>query len=119
MIDLALDPTTGDLLITDFDLSIVTGVNQVAQNLAIRLRFFLAEWYLDLTAGVPYYQYFLVKAPNQIQIESFLKEEIANTRGVSEITEFSSSFNPDVRSYNVNFSVIALNDTLQIQMEIP
>ena len=119
MNDLALDPTTGDLLITDFDLSLVTGTDQVAQNLAIRLRFFLGEWYLDNTAGIPYYEYILIKAPNEIQVESFLKEEISGTNGVTQITAFSSSFTPATRSYNVSFSVIALTATLQIEMEIP
>lgn len=119
MIDIALDTTTGDLLITDFDMSLVFGVSQIAQNLAIRLRFFLTEWFLDLTAGIPYYQYFLIKNPNQIQIESFLKDEIYKTEGVTELTAFSSSFAPETRSYSVIFSVIALNDTLTIEMEIP
>lgn len=119
MIDLALNTMTGDLEVVDFDIPLVNDINQIAQNLAIRLRFFLGEWYLDITAGIPYYQYFFIKAPNQIQIESFLKEEISTTRGITEITAFSSSFGTSERSYNVIFSVIALNDTLQLEMEIP
>lgn len=119
MIDIALDPATGDLLLSDFDLSLIADISQVAQNLSIRLRFFLGEWFLDTTAGIPYYQYILIKAPNQIQVESFIKEEISNTTGVTQITAFSSSFISDSRSYNVNFQVIALNDTLQIELELP
>ena len=46
MKDLALDTTTGDLLLQDFDLQFVEDQDQIAQNLAIRLRFILGEWFL-------------------------------------------------------------------------
>ena len=71
MIDIALDPSTGDLVFENFDLALVSDVDQVAQNLAIRLRFIEGEWFLNIFAGIPYYQYFFIKNPNQIQIENF------------------------------------------------
>jgi hypothetical protein len=119
MIDIELDPTTNDLVLDSFDLSLIKDVRQVAQNLAIRLRFFLGEWYLDTTVGLPYYEYILVKNPNQIQVESFIKEEIAATQGIEQITAFSSSFDIVKRIYSVAFSVKTLNDNLQLELEIP
>ncbi|PWU06783.1 MAG: hypothetical protein C5B43_01335 [Verrucomicrobia bacterium] len=119
MIDLALDPKTNDLLIIDFDAQLVSNVDQIAQNLAIRLRFFQGEWYLNIFAGIPYYQYFFIKNPNQIQVETFLTNEIANTRGVTEITEFSSNFDGASRKFNVDFSCIALDENVQMELQIP
>ena len=63
MKDIALDTATGDLLLENFDLQLVEGRDQIAQNLMIRLRFILGEWFLDITAGIPYYDDFFIKAP--------------------------------------------------------
>lgn len=119
MIDLALDPTTGDLLIVDFDAALVNGVDQIAQNLAIRLRFIQGEWFLDILAGVPYYQYFFIKDPNQIQVETFLKDEISDTRGVQQINSFSSSYDGPSRQFTVNFSCNTIDGNLQMEQTLP
>lgn len=122
MIDLGLDPLTNDLEIVGFDLTLVNDRDQIAQNLGIRLAFVLGEWYLDITAGIPYYQDFFIKAPNQIQIETVLKEEIVNTVGVNEILAFSTNYNPPgspARTFTVNFQVNTVAGNLQIEQELP
>lgn len=119
MIDFALDPQSGDLIFEDFDFSLVGGVNQIAQNLAIRLRFIQGEWFLNILAGIPYYQYFFIKNPNQIQVESFLKNEIASTRGVTNITSFSSNFDGIRRKFSVDFGCTTLNGNLEMEQILP
>jgi len=120
MIDIALDPVTNDLVFNDFDFSLVDDTNQIAQNLAIRLRFFLGEWYLDITQGIPYYEFFFIKAPNQIQIESILMEEIVNTRGIVEITKFQADFNKNSRIFSVNFGARSISgEELLKEFELP
>lgn len=119
MIDLALDPTTNDLLITAFDLSFVEDIDQIAQNLNIRLRFFLGEWYLDTLAGVPYYQYIFVKNPNQIQVDSFLQNEISSTVGITDITSYSSSYDGPTRNYSVNFSASSVSGPVALEINLP
>ncbi len=119
MIDIALDPSTNDLLIVDLGATLVTDIDQIVQNLAIRLRFIQGEWYLNILAGIPYYQYFFIKNPNQIQVETFLKDEISETNGVQEITFFSSDFDGNTRAFTVNFACQALDDTITIQLDLP
>jgi hypothetical protein len=119
MIDFALDPTSGDLIFKDFDFALVGGVDQIAQNLAIRLRFIQGEWFLNILAGIPYYQYFFIKNPNQIQVETFLKNEIANTRGVINITSFSSNFDGVNRKFSVNFGCRTLDGNLEMEQILP
>ncbi len=119
MKDLALDPKTGDLLIVDLGATLVEGVDQIAQNLSIRLRFIQGEWYLNILAGLPYYQYFFIKNPNQIQVETFLKDEISNTRGVIEITEFDSDFDGATRKFTVDFACRAQDETLTMELDLP
>jgi hypothetical protein len=109
MIDFALDPVSNDLVFQKFDFGLVDDTKQIMQNLAIRLRFILGEWYLDITQGVPYFEVFFRKAPNQIQIESILKEEIVTTRGILELTGFESQFDQKRRIYSVKFSARSIS----------
>ena len=119
MIDLGLDPKSGDLLIEDFDATLVENIDQIAQNLAIRLRFIQGEWFLNILAGIPYYQYFFIKNPNQIQTQTFLQDEISNTIGVLEITSFSSDFDGLSRKYSVSFGCRTVNGNLLIEEVLP
>lgn len=120
MIDIALDPITNDLVFSDFDFSLVDEVSQIMQNLAIRLRFILGEWFLDITQGVPYFEFFFIKAPNLIQIESILKQEIVETRGILEIVSFESNYESKRRIFTVRFSARSISgEVLMKEMELP
>lgn len=120
MIDFALDPLTNDLVFTGFDFALVDEVKQITQNLAIRLRFVLGEWYLDILQGIPYYEEFFRKSPNQIQIEAILKQEIVQTLGIVELTSFESSFDKRRRVFSVKFSARAISgEEILKEMELP
>lgn len=120
MIDIAVDQITGSLAVIDFDLKLIDDTDQIQQNLVIRLKFILREWYLDNTQGIPYYEDFFIKNPNQIRIESVLKQEIVNTEGVVELLAFESAYDDQLRKYSVRFSVRTISgEALQIEEELP
>lgn len=120
MIDFALDPLTNDLVFEDFDFALVDDTRQIMQNLAIRLRFVLGEWFLDITQGIAYYEDVFRKNPNQIQIESIIKQEIVSTRGVVELTSFEADFNKRTRIFSVRFSARTISgEDLQKELELP
>lgn len=77
--DLYLDPQTGDLDVSDTGVVRLTnGVPEsAAQRLLVTLRMFTGEWFLDLRAGVPYYQSILVKAPDLDLVRSVFRQVIA------------------------------------------
>jgi len=119
MIDIALDKKTHDLIFEDFDFKLYEETDQIMQNLNIRLRFFLGEWFLDILQGLPYYESFFIKAPNLIHADAYLKNEILTTRGIVEITEFETSFEPKKRVYRVKFSAISISgEPLFNEMEL-
>jgi hypothetical protein len=120
MIDFALDPLTNDLVFREFDFDLVDDTKQIMQNLAIRLRFVLGEWYLDITQGIPYYEEFFRKNPNQIQIESILKQEIVQTRGIVELISFEADFDKRRRIFSVKFSARSISgEELLKELELP
>lgn len=118
MIDLLLDEITGDLKIINFDLALIENRDQIAQNLAIRLRFILGEWFLDNTAGIPYYEDILIKNPNQYRVESVLKEEIYNTEGILEILRFETDFDSKSRKFTVRIRCDTVSGQINLELDL-
>lgn len=120
MIDFELDPLTNDLVISGFDFHLVDSSSQIAQNLGIRLRFVMGEWFLDITQGIPYYEEIFRKNPNQIQIESILKQEIVQTRGIAELISFEANFDKRRRVFSAVFSARSIEgEEILKEMELP
>lgn len=89
LIDLALDPETGDLVL-DGDLALVgDDVAGVRQWLAIALDTQRGEYGLDLDAGLPYLDEILVKAPKLQIIRQIFRAAILAcpyVQGVEDLT---------------------------------
>lgn len=118
--DLALDATTGDFLMSNGDLYLTTEYNAIAQDVRLRLRFFKGEWFLDLDAGVPFFEAILVKSPNLAIIRDIISEKILEAPGVKSITSLTLDFNRATRELNVAATVntdlgeLNLNTLLEI-----
>lgn len=102
--DLTIDRTTGDLVLTAGDLTLVLDVAAIAQEVNIRLRFLLGEWFLDTTAGVPYLQTVLVKTPNLAAVRTVLRDEILECAGVKSLTRLDLDFEKSTRELTVTWS---------------
>lgn len=104
-VDIALDKTTHDIIVSNNDFLVVKDVDKVGQKLKQRLLFYQGEWFLDTTVGIPYFQEVFVKNPNIPDIESIFKVEIVETEDVNQLLAFDSTFANDVRDYNITFTV--------------
>jgi hypothetical protein len=104
--DFALISNSNNLLRDPFGFRF-TESNQeyVDQKLRMKLKMFLGEWYLDINKGIPYYQEFLVKAPNKALINSTLKKAIIETEGIAELQTFEVTYEKN-RTLNVYFVVV-------------
>ncbi len=118
MIDIKMNMTTNDLDITNFDLSLVDGIDQIKQKLKIRLQFFYGEWYLDTTKGVKYYEEILIKNPLFEKVSSILKTTILETPGVNELTSFTMNYVGE-RQLSVTFTVNTSSGTLTLSEVLP
>lgn len=103
----ALD-ANNDIFIDKSRIVTVSEGAQTAQAVRTRLLFYQGEWFLDITAGVPYFQDVLIKDPDIASIETLLKLEIINTEGVERLLTFASVFDRVNRSYKVEFSAITI-----------
>jgi len=96
--------------------AMVIDADEVTQHIATRLKFYLEEWFLDLTAGTPWFQMVFVKPADIVEIEAMLKQRILETDGVNELLSFDLNYtatgdgliNP--RTLSVTFSCNTIYD---------
>lgn len=87
----------------------------IAQNLNTRLLLFAGEWFLDTAEGTPWggfplndvvvAQGRILGSHTQLSRDVALKQRVLSTDGVTNILNYSSSFDPSERSFDVTMSV--------------
>lgn len=75
----------GHLVITAGKLQTVSDTEAIAQAIELRCSFIRGEWFLDLTAGVPFYELIWQKNPNLVAVREVFRKVIAGTLGVVEV----------------------------------
>ena len=118
MIDLALDETSGDLLLTSGDLTLVKKIDAVKQYAANRLLMYLGEYFLDVEEGLPWFEQLLRKNVSPILIDSILKTYIIDTPGIVQLAEFDFDFDRVTRKLYVTFSAIGLDGEFELGVEL-
>lgn len=104
MISRALD-SNNDILVRNGRIAVVEEGAETVQHVRTRLLFYLEEWFLDITAGTPYFQEIFTKPANLANIESIIKTRILATEGVQRLTEFAMVYEgPNTRKLNISFS---------------
>ena len=101
MIDLKL--TSGDITVENGDLALIAGVDEVAQHVELNLSLFKGEWYLNETAGIPYFEYILIKKPYRPLIEQLIRNAIRATKGIKDIISLTLDYTKSTRELTVNF----------------
>lgn len=105
MVDIALRIGAHDLLIADGgDILLIDNAERVAQQIQIKLKSFLGEWFLDTSYGVPYFEYILVKDPNMTHIRSILRQQIGEVDDVTKVPDLSLSFDRQNRLLTVEYT---------------
>ena len=103
--DLALDPSTHDLLITsEGNLRLTqTTPEAAAQRIGIRLALFLGEWFLDQTAGVPYFQNILVRVPDDSVLRAIFRSQIEADPFVVAVSRIVLALDRATRALTLEF----------------
>ncbi|PVZ86699.1 hypothetical protein C9426_14885 [Serratia sp. S1B] len=79
------------------------GSEAIAQSVTTRLLSLHNDWFLNREHGVKWFDY-LKKNPHLIRMEAELKNTVLNTEGVTLITDFTISLDPDTRKMAVQVS---------------
>lgn len=102
----------GDIELVDGDLSLVEGVEAIGQSAKQRLKLYLGEWFLNINAGVPWFQVVFVKNPNLLLIEAILRDVVLLTPGISELDTFNLTYDNLTRKLGVSFKARTINGDL-------
>jgi hypothetical protein len=104
--ELGLNEDTGDI---GNQPTILTGVAAILQRIRVRFRFFLGEWFLDQSLGVPYYRDVLVKNPDQLVISTIFRRILLTTPGVKSVPRFVANLDRETRTLSVDFVAVLDN----------
>lgn len=111
--------TGHDLDVTNGELSLVTGIEAVVQDITMTLRTFLEESVYDRSAGVPYLQIIFKKGTSLQTVRFILEQIILQVDGVTEVIDLDTSdFDRNTRSLVVTGTVRALDQEFPIEVEI-
>lgn len=111
--DLKLDDNN-DLVFEDGDLVFTRGIDAVVQSCRIALQMFQEEWFLDLDAGLPYWQNILGFKPSVAIAAAriFVARELRLVEGVLEILKLDVTYDGSLRTLLITWQVSTeLGDT--------
>lgn len=103
--NLKLGTISGDLELSAGNLQIISGSDSIAQDLKVRMQFFQGECFLDLTAGIPYFQDVLIKNPDANVLQSVFRRALLDTPGVSEVLALDLTLDRTGRRLSVAWRV--------------
>lgn len=95
----------GDLDFSTGNLQVLAGAEAIVQGVLVRLQFFKGEWFLDLDAGIPYFQSVLVKNPDPNVLQTIFREAILATPGVLALTSLVLTLDRVTRRLTVAFRI--------------
>lgn len=103
-IDLRLDDDD-DLFVGPRGFEIVTGAEGVGQLCKIALRLFLAEWFLDQSKGMPWFQEILAHKFSRDVASARAAEVLIAVPGVDAVLSVSASFDNQARKAHIDATV--------------
>lgn len=102
--DFRLNPGTRDM-----EAGYVTGPDEIVQRLVTRLKRELGEWFLDTSAGLPWYQEGLgilgSKSSTKRAVDLLIRRETLGTDGVERIIKLNTLFPAGGRTYTLYMEI--------------
>ena len=95
--------TDGDLVIENGDYVIVDGLAAIGQHVAMTLRSFKGEWFLDQNFGLPYFQEILEKGTPATRLNAIFKEAILGVDGIASGDSLELDYDGATRTLTVTF----------------
>lgn len=102
----AANPTSGDLRLTDGQLTLVEGDEAIAQHLRVRLRWIRGEWFLDQRTGIPFFEDVLTRFQRG-RAEALFRRTILQTPGVTALRSFRLEVSTATRRATLSFEATA------------
>ena len=102
--DIGLDVKTWDIALQNNDFILIDNAERISQQIKISLQFWLGEWFLNSTLGVPYLERICVKAPNIQHIRQIFRNTIQNVNGVTSVNALDLTVDAAKRVLTVSYT---------------
>ena len=103
--DIYID-SNNDITLDGRDLRLTTSDEDLVQKLRIHLQFFLGEWFLDTSKGIPYTQAIFETGHIDInKLNSYMRSRIKEIDGVEIINSFEVDFDRDERIFSITTKI--------------
>lgn len=92
----------------DLTSGIITSVEEIMQRLVTRLQRELGEWFLNVTAGLPWYQdgEGLLGSKDKRTLDLLIRRETLGTDGVLRIVSYNSLYASTSRQYSIYMMLV-------------
>lgn len=111
MIGKALD-SNNDIILQTTGFQVVDKGANTVQHVKTNLMYFLGEWFLNRSTGVPYFTEIFTKPTILNRVESVFKSTILNTQGVRRLISFSLTLDKNERTLTVDFEAETIYDEI-------
>ncbi len=123
--DLKFDFDTEDLAIENGDLVLVTGLEELKQNIVLKLRTFSREMWLSPFAGIPYLrprpgetQQILGKVISLDDLTAIFETAILEYEEIESLEAIELDYNTDTRELTLKISAIADEEAFTLEAVI-
>lgn len=104
-LDLRIDTEDDDLYVGPNGPEMISGIDGVAQLALIAVRLFKEEWFLNLDAGMPWFQEILGEKFDEALFRARLTETITAVPGVESIISLVIEFDASTRKATVTMKL--------------
>jgi hypothetical protein len=110
--------TNFDVDLTNGELSLVTGLDAIRQDIEMKLRTFLGETPYDRSAGVPYLQVLFVRGVTMATVRFILEQKLLSIDGVTEVLELETDHNTTTRELVITGRVRAVDQEFPLEVQV-
>ena len=106
------------LLIQSNSVVLLDGDAAISERVTERLRFVVGEWFLDATAGVPYYTALLGRNASAELVGVELANEAREIEGVANVRVRSVSLSRATNVLDISLAIETINGESDLEIEI-
>lgn len=117
-VDIAINPSTNDISYENGLIKYVNKAEETAQRIRTCLRRIMGEWFLDETAGLPYFGGSMLGGKDLEYVKLIIRQEIAKRTGVKTINEINAIMDITTRKVSVYVSITIDESVYKITEEL-
>jgi len=106
--------TDGDIQLVDGNFTTAVDLEGLRQKIIQKLQFFISEWFLDNTDGIPYFQDVLVKPADTGLVASIFNAVILDEVEVTSVGEVEADLDPNTRVFTYRAQIQTIFGDMEV-----